>query len=232
MDSSRPGQRQVIAIQWLQHGFFHHQFGMYPGFGLEKKNHQWFDRMMWPEDFQGFLEPDYYVEALHRVLIPRGEPALHVNLHYPAPDAEDVTQAVLAGLVKKMRDFRYDPAQRFRGWLMTVTHRVLANELAKRRRERACGDGVVERMLENVAAREGLVHAVETAYDRELVDEALRRVRKRVPVQQWDAFRLTALESKSGADASKALGMLVSTVYSSKSKVQKLVREELSRLDV
>ena len=87
-------------------------------------------------------------------------------------------------------------------------------------------------MLEDAEAREGIVQAVEAAYDRELLDEALRRVRKRVPVQQWDAFRLTALESKSGADASKVLGILVSTIYSSKSKVQKLLREELQRLDV
>ena len=94
------------------------------------------------------------------------------------------------------------------------------------------GDEVIEEMLLNVEAQDGLVGAVEAAYDRELLDEALRRVRERVPAQQWDAFKLTALESMSGADASRALGMLVSTVYSSKSKVQKLVREELQRLDI
>jgi RNA polymerase sigma-70 factor (ECF subfamily) len=49
--------------------------------------------------------------------------------------------------------------------------------------------------------------------------------------QQWDAFRLTALEGLSGADAAARLGMLVVTVYSAKSKVQKLVRDEIRRLD-
>ena len=135
-------------------------------------------------------------------------------------------------LVEKMRGFRYDPSRSFRAWLKTVIHHVLANELRKHRREQGSGDTVVEQMLQNVEAREGIVQAVEAAYDRELLDEALCRVRERVPAQQWDAFRLTALESKSGLDASKALGMLISTVYSSKSKVQKLVREELRRLDV
>jgi RNA polymerase sigma factor (sigma-70 family) len=181
------------------------------------------------------LRDDPTNEAVWQEFVRRYRPLIYgfcLNWRLQPADAEDVTQAVLARLVKKMRDFRYDPAQRFRGWLMTVTHRVLANELAKRRRERVCGDGVVERMLENAEARDGLVQAVETAYDKELLDEALRRVRERVSAQQWDAFRLTALESKSGVDASQALGMLVSTVYSSKSKVQKLVREELQRLDV
>jgi RNA polymerase sigma factor (sigma-70 family) len=154
-----------------------------------------------------------------------------LNWHLQPADAEDVAQAVLARLVEKMRKFHYDPTQSFRGWLKTVTRRVLTNELAKRRREHGSGAGAVEQMLENVEAREGLVQAIEMGYDRELLDEALRRVRERVPPQQWDAFRMTALESKSGAEVSQALGLLVGTVYSSKSKVQKLLREELRRLD-
>ncbi len=180
------------------------------------------------------LREDPTNQAVWQEFVRRYRPLIHgicLSWHLQPADAEDVTQAVLARLVHKMQDFRYDPAQSFRGWLKTVTRRVLANELLKRPRERVGSDGVVEEMLENVEARDGLVGAVEAAYDRELLDEALRRVRERVPTQQWDAFRLTALESMSGADASRALGMLVSTVYSSKSKVQKLVREEVQRLD-
>jgi RNA polymerase sigma factor (sigma-70 family) len=180
------------------------------------------------------LRDDPANPAVWQEFVRRYRPLIYgfcLTWHLQPADAEDVTQAVLARLVKKMRDFRYDPARSFRGWLKTVTRRVLTNELARRRREQGSGDSVIERMLENVEAREGLFQAVETAYDRELLDEAMRRVRERVPPQQWEAFRLTALESMSGADASKTLGMLISTVYSSKSKVQKLVREELRRLD-
>jgi RNA polymerase sigma-70 factor (ECF subfamily) len=49
--------------------------------------------------------------------------------------------------------------------------------------------------------------------------------------QKWEAFRLTALESMSGADAALTLGMKVATVFTAKSKVQKLVREEIQRLE-
>jgi RNA polymerase sigma factor (sigma-70 family) len=181
------------------------------------------------------LRDDPTNQAVWQEFVRRYRPLIYgfcLSWHLQPADAEDITQAVLTRLVNKMRDFRYDPAQSFRGWLKTVTRHVLANELAKRRRERVAGDGVVVEMLLNVQAQDGLVGAVEAAYDRELLDEALRRVRERVPAQQWDAFRLTALESMSGADASRTLGMLVSTVYSSKSKVQKLLREELRRLDI
>ncbi len=151
--------------------------------------------------------------------------------HLQPADADDVTQVVLVRLVEKLRDFRYDPSQSFRGWLKVVTRRTLSDYLAKARREPGGGDSAVQRMLENVEARESVVQAVEQAYDRELLDEALRRVRQRVPEQQWEAFRLTALESVAGAEVSRRLGMRVSTVYSSRSKVQKQVREELERLE-
>ncbi len=146
-------------------------------------------------------------------------------------DAEDVTQTVLLKLVVKLRDFRYDPGQSFRAWLKTVTRNVLSDFLAEQQRVQGSGDTEIRRLLENVEAREGLVRQLEAEFDQELLEEALRRVRPRVPAQQWDAFRMTALEGKSGAETATELGMLVATVYTAKSKVQKLVREELRQLE-
>jgi RNA polymerase sigma factor (sigma-70 family) len=146
-------------------------------------------------------------------------------------DAEDVTQNVLLRLVAKLPEFHYDPSQSFRAWLRTVTRHVLSDFLAARQRAPGSGDSAVVRVLENLEAREGLAREVEAEFDRELLDEALKQVRARVPAQQWEAFRLTALEGLSGADAAAQLGMLVATVYTAKSKVQKLVREEVHRLE-
>jgi RNA polymerase sigma-70 factor (ECF subfamily) len=146
-------------------------------------------------------------------------------------DAEDVTQTVLLKLVVKMRTFHYDPSQSFRAWLKTVTRHALSDYVAERGRDHGSGDSEVLRLLANVEAREGLVRQLEAEYDQELLEEALRRVRPQVPAQQWAAFRLTALEGTSGAQAAAQLGMLVATVYTAKSKVQKLVREEIGRLE-
>lgn len=146
-------------------------------------------------------------------------------------DAEDVTQSVLLKLVVKMRDFRYDPAQSFRGWLATVTRHALSDFLAERGRHQGSGGSAILQLLDNVEAREGLARQLEAEFDQELLEEALRRVQSRVPPQQWEAFRLTALEGLSGADAAARLGMLVATVYTAKSKVQKLVRQEIAGLE-
>jgi len=154
-------------------------------------------------------------------------------LAYPLQpaDAEDVTQTVLLNLVGKMREFRYDPTRSFRAWLQTVTRRILSDFLDARRPDQGTGDSAILRLLANVEAREGLARQLEAEYDQELLEEALRRVRPRVPAQQWDAFRLTTQNGLSGADAAARLGMKVATVYTAKGKVQKLVREEIRRLD-
>jgi RNA polymerase sigma-70 factor (ECF subfamily) len=146
-------------------------------------------------------------------------------------DADDVTQTVLLKLIAKMPEFRYDPTQSFRAWLRTVTRHVLCDFLTERQRAQGSGDSHIVRLLDNVEAREGLAQQLEAEFDQELLEEALRRVRAQVPAQQWDAFRLTALEGLSGAEAGAQLKMLVATVYTAKSKVQKLVRDQIRCLE-
>ena len=146
-------------------------------------------------------------------------------------DAEDVSQAVLLKLVNKLSSFNYDPSQSFRGWLRTLTRNVLLDFLAERGQAQGSGDSDVRRLLENVEAREGLVKQLEAEFDQELLDIALRHVQRIVTEQQWQAFRLSALEGLSGAEVGVRLGMLIATVYTAKSKVQKLVREEIARLE-
>jgi RNA polymerase sigma factor (sigma-70 family) len=141
-------------------------------------------------------------------------------------DADDVTQAVLLKLTAAMRRFRYDPTRSFRAWLRQVTRNAVVDFLTERR---VAGGDAIDR-LDQIEAREGLACELEAGYERELLEEAMRRVRSRVPERQWEAFRLTALEGLSGAEAGERLDMLVATVFTSRSKVQKLLREEVARL--
>jgi hypothetical protein len=59
-------ERRIYLPEWVQHEFFHHLYGAWPGFGLEVKDHQWFDRSTWPEGFVGSHEEDYYSETLRK----------------------------------------------------------------------------------------------------------------------------------------------------------------------
>jgi RNA polymerase sigma-70 factor (ECF subfamily) len=148
-------------------------------------------------------------------------------------DAEDLTQNVLVRLHARLRTFRYDPAQSFRAYLKALTHYAWCDLVQGNRRPGAgSGDSAVLERLQTVEARDDLVRRLDEEFDQELLAEAVDRVRRRVEPHTWEAFRLTAVERLSGAAAAEQLGMKVVTVFKAKSKVQKMLREEVARLGV
>jgi RNA polymerase sigma-70 factor (ECF subfamily) len=97
---------------------------------------------------------------------------------------------VLLKLIRAMQAFRYDPAQRFRGWLKTVAHHAWQDLARERRPIAAAGEPVPDDPLQSLATRDNMAASVETAYEQEL----LERVRPQVEPQTWDAFHLTAFD--------------------------------------
>jgi RNA polymerase sigma-70 factor (ECF subfamily) len=142
-------------------------------------------------------------------------------------DADDVTQDVLLKLVEHMKKFEYDPRRSFRKWLKMVAYHAWAKAVADRSRTRAEAEGV----LDHIEAREDLVARLEEEYDRELLDLAMVRVAQRVEQHTWEAFRFLALEGLSGAEAAKRLNMRVATVYVARSKVQRMIREQMRAVE-
>jgi RNA polymerase sigma factor (sigma-70 family) len=143
-------------------------------------------------------------------------------------DADDVAQDVLTKLTEKMASFRYDQSRCFRAWLKTITQRVLSDLMAGRRR--AVGSEPLP-ALETVEARADLERRIEEIFNRELLDLAIRRVRERVAPATWDAFRLTAFEECTGAEASRLLDMPVASVFVAKHRVQKMLKDEIQKLE-
>src|SRR4051812_31836722 len=126
-----------------------------------------------------------------------------------------------------MQAFRYDPAHRFRGWLKTVAHHAWQDLARGRRLIAAGGDPAADDPVQSLAARDDLAEWVERAYEQELLERALERVRPRVQPQTWDAFCLTAIDGLPGAEVAARLGMPVTSVYKAKSNIQKLLEAEV-----
>jgi RNA polymerase sigma-70 factor (ECF subfamily) len=146
-------------------------------------------------------------------------------------DAEEVTQEVLLKLARKMTTFHYDPSRSFRGWLKTVTHHAWRDFVDSRRSsETGSGGTQVLELLQTIQARDNLVDHLDEEFAADLLDEAMARVRLRVQPHTWEAFRLLALDGLSGAAAGERLGLKVATVYVARSKVQKMLQEEVRRL--
>lgn len=146
-------------------------------------------------------------------------------------DAKDVAQTVLLKFLKAARTFHYNPEKRFRSWLKTVTHHAWQDWVRSRRQVASGGERCGDDPLESLAARDDLAAWIEGAYEQELLDEALVRVRPRVQPQTWDAFRLTTYEGLSGAEAAARLSMAITSVYKAKSNIQKMIEAEIRKLE-
>ena len=149
-------------------------------------------------------------------------------------DAEDVTQDILVKLTKNLRAFAYDPSRSFRGWLKTVAHHAWRDFDDSRRRvlPPAAADSQVQELILTLEAREDLARKLEEAFDLELLEAAKVRVRLRVAPHTWEAFRLMALEGLSVAEVATRVHLQVAMVYVAKSKVQKMLQEEIVKLEV
>jgi RNA polymerase sigma-70 factor (ECF subfamily) len=148
-------------------------------------------------------------------------------------DSEDVTQDILLRLTQKLPTFAYDPSRSFRGWLKTVAHHAWRDFVDDRRyARRAAGDGRVQELMLTLEAREDLARRLEEAFDLELLDAAEVRVRLRVAPRTWEAFRLLALERLPVAEVASRVRLQVAMVYVAKSKVQKMLQEEIGKLEM
>lgn len=148
-------------------------------------------------------------------------------------DADDVTQNVLLKLSKQLRSFQYRASGRFRAWLRTVAHGAWCDYLDSGRPPGAAGSGEssVHQLLQSVAAREDFLRQLEEETTRQLLQEAMEQVRPRVQAHTWEAFHLVAVEGLSGAEAAERLHLSAGSVYVARCRVQKLLQDEVARLD-
>ena len=147
-------------------------------------------------------------------------------------DAEDLTQTILVKLTQKIGAFAYDPSRSFRAWLKTVAHHAWQDfEDGRRRTLAAAGDSHAHDQMLSVEARDDLLKKLEEAFDLELLEEAKVRVQLRVAPHTWEAFRLVTLEGVPPAEVAARVRLRVAMVYVAKSKVQKMLQEEIEKLE-
>jgi len=148
-------------------------------------------------------------------------------------DANDVAQEVLLKICRVIPRFEYDPARTFRGWLRTVVHSAWYDWTAERRR--AARGGLRQRdvgdSLEDAPARQELLQRLEAAFDQELLQSALQRVRGRVEPRTWQIFEWLAIEQRPVREVAELLGMRLGSVQAARYKVQKLLRDEVVALE-
>ena len=147
-------------------------------------------------------------------------------------DAEDVAQEILLKLARKLRDFAYDPEEQF----PRVAQNGCPSRLAGFCRRPAPRLGRSPTSTSGSCCNPSKRAKTSSRSWRrpsiyELLEAAKVQVRLRVAPHTWEAFRLVAIEGLPVAEVAAKVHMQVAMVYVAKSKVQKMLQEEIQKLE-
>jgi RNA polymerase sigma factor (sigma-70 family) len=154
-------------------------------------------------------------------------------------EAQDVVQETIISVAKKMPTFKYDPALgSFKAWLMTITHRRIADLLRKKQyesegtrrpREEPLGTSLLEKQADPAAFN--LERVWDEEWNKHLMDAAVERVKKRVSAKHYQMFYLHVCKAIPAQKVAQKLDMKLAEVYFAKYKVALLIRKEIKRLE-
>ncbi|KAA5545589.1 sigma-70 family RNA polymerase sigma factor [Roseiconus nitratireducens] len=148
-------------------------------------------------------------------------------------DAADVVQDVFRRVGSAIGRLEYDKQKGgFRAWLFTITRNRLATFFEKRNRAGPTGNDTAQLEMLSQAAddRNELSDRWELEHLRSLAATAMQTVEENSDPKTWSAFRLTAVEGKSAAEAAKELAMSPGAIYVAKSRVTARLRAEIRKL--
>jgi RNA polymerase sigma-70 factor (ECF subfamily) len=157
-------------------------------------------------------------------------------------EAEEVVQETVIGVARKMEDFRYEPETcSFKGWLMHITRRRIIDHLRKRHSGHrsfvplprdpsttATGGALP---ISDDAAEQAFGHLWDQEWQKNLVDAAMERVKRKVNAKHYQVFYLFSLKNMPAADIANLLRISRAKVYVVRHRVGRLVKREIELLE-
>ena len=185
------------------------------------------------------MKPSDYITRWHDEFTAiRRDLHAHPELGFEEHRTARVVQETVIGVARKMESFQYDPAVcSFKGWLMHVTRCRIADRFRRRRPQNIPmtaprTDTAAETTLD---LKDPAADALETAWNEEwqknLVDVALERIRRRANPEHYQIFHLHAVKGLGVRDVAKLTGASLPKVYVTYHRIAKQVKAEVRRLE-
>lgn len=142
-------------------------------------------------------------------------------------EAADLVQDVLTLLIVKLPEFQYDPRQRFRGWLRTITANKVRDHQRRQTKQPAMG---IDATLEHIASEPASTLSEDAEYYEFVLHRALELMQAEFRNETWQACWRLVVDGQSALDVAQELGLSLNSVYLAKSRVLHRLREELQDL--
>lgn len=184
----------------------------------------WDDQASWNEFFETYWKLIYHMA---------------VKSGLTDAEAQDVVQETVISVSKNLPRFQYDPAVGdFKSWLLKLTYWRITDQLRKRipvRQPAAANDdgtprtSTVERIPD--AGADGLEALWEDEWQKNLMDAAIQRVKRRVDAKHYQLFDLYVLKHWPLLKVCKVLKVSAGRVYLAKHRIGNLIKKEVRHLE-
>lgn len=150
-------------------------------------------------------------------------------------DAPDVVQDVFSSVARGIGEFeRQKESGSFRSWLATIT-RNRVRDYFRRQAKREQAEGGTEalrRLQQRADSLDGIIdESIDAAtISSPLVQQVLKSVEAEFESTTWLAFWLTTIESQAASAVAETTGLSLASVYQSKSRVLRKLRQRMSEI--
>lgn len=147
-----------------------------------------------------------------------------------ANDLDDLTQDVMATLVRALPTFDWRRDGSFRAWLRTVTANRVRQWWRDRRTAAVGGTDAGQQLVEVPDPAAGLSQRWDAEHDQHVLRRLLELIEPEFSPAVWRAFVRLALDGATAAEVAAELGTTENAVLLSKSRVLRRLREEAAGL--
>jgi RNA polymerase sigma-70 factor (ECF subfamily) len=154
-------------------------------------------------------------------------------------EAEEVVQETTVAVSKYIQDYRYDPKVcSFKNWLMHKTQWRIIDQVRKRPPDflqrvapqtGTSGTSLLDRIPDPESLE--LDSLWEEEWEKNLVDAAMERVKRRIKPEHYQVFYLSAVRSLGPKRIAETMGMNIAQVYLVRHRVARLIKKEVQVLE-
>lgn len=154
-------------------------------------------------------------------------------------EAQDVVQETIISVSRNIGNFQYDRKTcSFKTWLMRATHSRISNQFRRQKKHAAVvpiigSDEVNGIRLEDIIdeSETGLEAIWEHEWEKNVIDAAIERVKRRIPAEQFHLFDFAVLREWPTEKVAVTFGVGKARVYLAKHRISKLVHAEARRIE-
>ena len=153
-------------------------------------------------------------------------------------EAEDVVQETMVAVAKNIPEFQYDPAVcSFKTWLLNMTRWRITDQI--RRRGPTHGNqlpGSIEtsdtQITQEIVDPDGdkLKAIWDHEWEKRLMEAAISNVKRKLEPEKYQLFDFYVNKSWAAEKVAKSFNVSVNQVYLAKSRIEKLIKEEIDRI--